>query len=81
MATTFCNEPLTRHPKAMHRLITERGHYVMAASWFDTASPRDMMDYDFTAPIHYLKVQAALTHRLWCDQQVARRTGQGGGDA
>jgi hypothetical protein len=27
----------------------------MGKSWIDTTCPSDMMDYDFTAPIHELK--------------------------
>jgi hypothetical protein len=27
----------------------------MSGSWIDTTAPSDMMDYDFTAPIHELK--------------------------
>ena len=53
MARTFCNTGFLL--KKRHAVKAERGHYIMSGFWVDTASPRDMMDYDFTAPIHELK--------------------------
>lgn len=68
MAVTFNNEPLTK--SGWHRVKTERGEYRMAPSWIDTASPRDMMDYDFTQTIQEGRAASADTHMLWCSMQV-----------
>ena len=53
MPKTFCNDALTLRDR--HRVGDSGCTYIMSASWIDTAQPSDMMDYDFTMPIHELK--------------------------
>lgn len=53
MPRTFCSTPATFPVR--HSVKTGHGTYVMSAFWIDVTAPSDMMDYDFTAPIHELK--------------------------
>jgi hypothetical protein len=68
MANVFCNEKLA--PPHAHSVRTDRGKYLMGNSWIDTTAPRDMMGNPSRNHCEWLD-EAAETHRLWCQQQVA----------
>ena len=53
MAKTFCNTPV--NAPGRHQCDVGGRVYIMSPYWIDTASPRDMMDYDQTMPIHEAK--------------------------